>query len=141
MAIPGWLQTSYAVLLVAVPFVGSHLHFYAVWPPWDTVVHFYSGFLVAWVVLFALRTAVHRTGTPLPTWARAALTLTSGVFGAVLWEISEFTSDLVIGTNAQLTNEDTMVDLIAGTVSAALVACWVAVRGESPSPHTGGRRR
>ena len=58
---------------------------------------------------------------------------------AVLWEISEFTADLVIGTTAQRSNTDTMVDLVAGTSAALLVAVPLLLqrrRGTSADPGT-----
>lgn len=120
--IPGWLQALYAVLLLTGPFIGSHLHFYAVWGPWDTVVHFYSGFLIALGAVYALGIAYRRAGFVTPPWFEALVVTAFSGFVALLWEVSEFTADAVIGTSAQRSNHDTMVDLIAGTGSALLVA-------------------
>lgn len=137
--IPRWLQGLYALLLLSGPFLGSHLHFYAVWGAWDTVVHFYSGILIALGAVFALRVASRRSDLTAPPWFEAVIVIAVSALVAVLWEISEFTADLVIGTTAQRNNTDTMVDLVAGTSAALLVAVPLLLqrrRGTSADPGT-----
>ena len=98
------------------------LAFFAIWTPWDTVVHFYSGFVVAPGIVFALGITGRRYGFSMPPWLAAVMVVAFSGFVALLWEIAEFASDAVLGTEAQITNFDTMTDLIAGTASAIIVA-------------------
>ncbi|GAA4284163.1 hypothetical protein GCM10022261_16940 [Brevibacterium daeguense] len=120
--IPLRLQLLYALLLLSGPFFGSHLHFYAVWSPWDTVVHFFSGFLIALAAVFALGVTIRRYRLVLPVWFEAAVVISVSASVAMLWEFAEFFADLTIGTSSQLTNTDTMTDMVVGTLSAVIVA-------------------
>lgn len=122
LRIPFGLQLLYALLLLGGPFLGSYLHLYAAWPQWDTVIHFYSGFVIALGAVFAFGIVEQWYHRVLPAWLEAVLIVSVSTFVAVLWEIAEFVSDLTIGTSAQVTNEDTMLDLIAGTVAPVIAA-------------------
>ena len=134
--IPARLQGLYAVLLLGGPYLGSQLGFYAIWTPWDTLVHFYSGFVVALGIVFALGITGRRYGFSMPPWLAAVMIVAFSGFVALLWEIAEFASDAVLGTEAQITNFDTMTDLIAGTGSAIIVAAMLFLvqhRGRFPA--------
>lgn len=120
--IPASLQLSYAVLLLGGPYLGSHLDFYAVWPPWDTVVHFYSGVPIAFGAIFAWGLAAHRYRFRAPAWLEATAIVSFGTFIGVLWEVCEFASDILIGTIAQESNFDTMTDLIGNMLSPIIIA-------------------
>lgn len=125
---PTLLVVLYALLLLGGPYLGSHLHFYGVVTVWDTVVHFYSGVPIALAAYFALDVLADRGGFTLPAWFEAIVVVAFSGFVALLWEMSEFASDLVIGTTAQNSNWDTMTDLVAGTGAAVLVVVVMLVR-------------
>jgi hypothetical protein len=55
-------------------------------------------------------------------WGIAVATFSFGVAVAGLWEIVEFASDELVGSELQLSNTDTVTDLIAGTVGSVLGA-------------------
>ena len=120
--IPARLLVLYTLLLVGGPYLGTHLDLYSVWAPWDTAVHFYSGFVVGLGAVFVLGVTALRYGLDLPPWFEAVFVLAAGTTVAVLWEVAEFAADALIGTEAQQDNLDTMQDLVAGGTSAALVA-------------------
>lgn len=120
--IPVPLMLMYAGLLLSGPYLGTYLDFYGFWPPWDTAVHFISGFPIALGTVFAIGVSVHRYSLRLPPWMEAVMVFTAGVTVAVLWECAEFVSDIVVGTEAQYDNLDTMQDLIGGALSPAMVA-------------------
>lgn len=120
--IPARLILLYAALLLGGPYLGSHLDFYAVWSPWDTVVHFYSGLPIAFGTVFVLGITAHRYSQDLPAWLEAVFVVSVGTTLAVLWEVAEFIADHTIGTIAQEDNFDTMTDLIGGVLSPAIVA-------------------
>lgn len=130
--IPVHIQLLYAVLLFTGGYMGSYSRFYDVWEPWDTVVHFYSGIMIALWADDILRTAMRKEGFSLPRWLHATVITSFSALVAMLWEIGEFTADQVMGSNAQIDNYDTMIDMITGTVSAlgvAVVAAWGFSRG------------
>lgn len=128
VAIPLHLHTLYGLLLLSGGYIGSYLHFYGVWYPWDTVVHFYSGFVIALAANFALRIIMERYSFTLPAWVHGVILTSLGITGAFLWEVGEFVRDLMVGGNAQVDNQDTMTDMIAGTIAALIVAVLVSRR-------------
>lgn len=126
--IPLYLQVLYGMLLLSGGYIGSYLHFYGVWYPWDTVVHFYSGFVIALGAHYALRVIMRRYRFTMPAWFHGVILTCVGMSGAFLWEVGEFVRDLVVGGNAQVDNQDTMSDMIAGTIAALIVAVLVSRR-------------
>lgn len=126
-SIPMTLQLLYAVLLFGGAFLGTYLHVYGVWTPWDTVVHFFSGILIALGADHAWRILSRRHGFVLPTWLWGLAIVSFSAFIAFLWEVAEFVTDLVSDSNAQVNNVDTMTDMIAGTTSALIVVVVLAL--------------
>lgn len=65
-------------------------------------------------------------------WTLGVLTAAFGIALAGLWEICEWTSDELLGTDMSLSNDDTVTDLIFGTVGSmaggVLMVLW-ATRG------------
>lgn len=121
--IPGTIQAQYALLLLAGPYIGGQLRVYATWPPWDTVVHFYSGFLISFAAVFALGVTIRRYRLSLPPWLEAVLIISVKGLIAVLWEIAEFIYDQLLDIPlAQIDNFDTMTDMIAGLIPGFLIA-------------------
>ena len=120
--IPMYLQLLYAVLIFTGGFMGSYLRFYDVWEPWDTVVHFYSGIMIALWVDFILRAVMRKHRFEMPRWLHAVVITSFSALVAMLWEIGEFTADQMTGSRAQIDNYDTMIDMITGTLSALIVA-------------------
>lgn len=120
--IPGTLLTMYALILLGAPWAGTTLDLYGLWSPWDTVVHFFSGIPIGlgWLLVFGV--TARRSRLVLPPWLEALVITALGAFTAVLWEVSEYTSDQTIGTQAQFNNQDTMVDMMVGTLGGLLVA-------------------
>lgn len=135
VAIPLHLQVLYGLLLLSGGYIGSYLHFYGVWYPWDTVVHFYSGFVIALAAHFALRVIMERYKFTLPGWVHGVILTAIGVTGAFLWEVGEFVRDLLVGGDAQVDNQDTMTDMIAGTIAALIVAVLVSRRSSQRMVH------
>lgn len=120
--LPASLQTQYSVLLIAGPYAGEHLGLYHAWGPWDKWVHFYSGFFIAFGIVFALGAVLRRYSLMLPPWLEAVIVITTKASIALLWEVAEFIWDLIFGTTAQDHNFDTMTDMILGTTPGVLIA-------------------
>ena len=93
----------------------------------DTVVHFFSGILIALGADHAWRILSRRHGFVLPTWLWGLAIVSFSAFIAFLWEVAEFITDLVSDSNAQVNNLDTMTDMIAGTTSALIVVVVLAL--------------
>ncbi len=135
--LPRALQLHYLIFIVAGPFMGSALHVYWVIADWDTLVHFDSGILIAWLGMLWLRRVEERLEVSLPTWfGLLVIQLTAMAFAAA-WEICEFASDSVLGTKAQLGSlDDTMGDIMAGTLGGlfAITLLLILRRPRSVAP-------
>jgi len=101
---------------------------YEAFPPLDTPMHLLGGLAIAFFLWTAYSIAARSgaLGQPNST-AIAALTLTSTVASAVLWEFAEYLSDRYLGTNTQKGLEDTLLDLLLGLVGGAIFvgAAWI----------------
>lgn len=113
------LHAAYAVFIAAGPLAGSAMNLYSALPGWDKVVHFYSGILIGWAVLFALGRLgiVDRERFPIVAFIVQCAVMAS----AAGWEICEFISDHLLGTRAQHDNLDTMTDIISATVGGIVM--------------------
>lgn len=118
-AIPRFLHGAYMLFLTAGPLAGSSLTVYLLLPGWDKVVHFYSGVLVGWGMLFALARLgiLARHGFPVVAFIVQCAVMAS----AAGWEICEFAADHLLGAHAQLNNLDTMTDIISGTLGGVVM--------------------
>lgn len=107
--------------------VGSVLNVYRLWGPYDKIVHFLSGVLIAaagmvifWKIVEHQRMDKHQ---------KKKLTGVSSLFaflaagaGAGIWEITEFTIDIIVSGGMQRGMVDTITDMIAGTLGGLLFA-------------------
>lgn len=112
---------------------GEALGLYDAWKPYDNVVHFIVPMLTSQVAYISLArlevlpdmreefTQRHYTGIWLITFAL-------GVAIGGLWEILEWSSDGLFGSNLSMSNDDTAGDLIADSLGAAagglLLVAW-----------------
>jgi hypothetical protein len=122
LRVPASLQWQYAVLLLAGPYVGEHWGLYHLWDPWDKWVHLYSGFFIAFAIVFALGVTLRRYRLDLPPWVEAVIIISVKASVALLWEVAEFFWDMIFDTTAQDHNFDTMTDMMLGSAPGILVA-------------------
>lgn len=120
--VPLNLQTQYGMLIISGPYLGGYWGWYQSWPPWDTIVHFYSGFFISFALVVALGKTIHTYQLNFPVWLEMVALITVKAFIALLWEIAEFVFDLMFGTSAQGDNFDTMTDMIAALIPSMLIA-------------------
>ncbi|WP_243075886.1 hypothetical protein [Microbacterium sp. SS28] len=141
-SLPRVLQLTYLTFIAASSFAGSALQVYWNFPPWDFIVHAYSGLMLAWLGMLLLRRVEERIGVGLPVWFSCTVMLLFAMAGAAAWELSEFGSDIIIGTAAQHSNEDSMTDMLAGTLGGAIAILIALVlrRPESLAPESLLRR-
>ena len=127
--VPPAFQLVGAVFVFCAIFLGTTLGFYGRFLWWDTALHTVSGFMLG-IVGFIVAFLVNGTDRR-PDGMRISLLV--ALFGfmfavtlGVFREIYEFVADsLIPGLDMQVVETgptDTMVDLIAGTVGAAVVA-------------------
>jgi len=121
--LPTHLTVQFGCFVAAGPYAGAAFGLYSVLPGWDKAVHADSGVLLASAGLALLPPGAR-------TWPRLLLVQACATALAATWEIVEFTSDTLFGTQAQHGNTDTMTDVIAGTAGAAatLVAVTLVAR-------------
>jgi hypothetical protein len=112
---------------------GEALGLYDAWKPYDNVVHFMVPMLCSQVVYIGLARIevlpdMREDFTPNRYAGIFTVTMALGVAVGAIWEIFEYTSDSVFGSNLQLSNRDTVGDLIADTLGSAtggiLLVAW-----------------
>lgn len=114
--------------LVGSQYLGSYLGFYGIFSWWDVMLHFVSGILIAYWGLI-LWQYVDVSYKPLEDlFISIWISILAGVSSAGLWEITEYLGDRYLGTYAQLGSlNDTMLDIICGTIGAGLFALYIGV--------------
>ena len=119
-------------LLVAVSLylhVMGHVagYYVSLAPYYDKLTHLVSSVTIAFLVLFLVVLAGHRGDIRLTRTVTAVFILVSTLAAGAAWEIYEFAVDQVFGTNLQLGNTDTMVDLIMDLIGGAIVTVFAAI--------------
>jgi len=99
------------IFVIAAASVGSGMNMYTHWPFYDLLIHYLSGVVLAaggWQLMknkyFALSFS----------WA-----------GAGLWEIFEYSCDVLLSAGMQGATTDTMTDMIAGFLGGLT---WLAIK-------------
>jgi hypothetical protein len=140
-------ETAMAILRSAVwpPVVVFGLHVaasqaldaYARWPWLDVPMHLLGGAAIARFFARALEVLSHSNSAACVDGRVAALLVFAlTCSAAVFWEFAEFVSDRVAGTSAQVSLEDTLLDLLLGIVggTAYLAGSTLARRRASDDP-------
>ena len=131
--LPRALQLHYLIFITLGPYAGSALNVYVAIADWDTLIHFDSGVMLAWLGMLWVRRMEERVNAPFPAWfGLAVIQLTAMAFAAA-WEICEFASDRLIGTVAQGGLDDTMADIMAGTMGGLFAIALLLILGRPRS--------
>jgi hypothetical protein len=129
---------------------GEALGLYDLWKPYENVVHFIVPMLCSQVAYIALARIevlpdMREDFVPHQYAGIFTITLALGVAIGGIWEILEWLSDGVFGSNLQLSNDDTVGDLISDTLGAAsggaLLVCWTKYGWGSVRRVSGENRR
>lgn len=109
--------------------VGSVLNLYRSVGPYDKIVHFFSGILLAWLAAVLLSRIFDKAVASVKNNKLYMLLQCGFAFffssaGAGIWEIFEFTTDRLTGGEMQRGMVDTVTDIIAGN-TGALTYCVI----------------
>ena len=119
--IPFQLDAAIVVFIFCTLFLGSLANFYEMYPWWDKLLHFLSGFLIAigaLVVIYILREKPNAK-LKLNAFFASVFAVCFSSALSVVWEIYEFTADRLFGFNMQRDGlNDTMSDLILNLVAS-----------------------
>ncbi len=135
--IPSKMIIIYALFLYCAIYLGEVRSFYYDVPHWDTILHAFSGAMLG-ALGFSFISFLNKTeNVPInlsPIFV-AVFTLCFAVTLGVIWEIYEFSADIVLGTNMQKFSleggealigqdalKDTMKDLIVDTIGAFVMS-------------------
>ena len=114
--------------------LGSIIDLYRFVGPYDKIVHFISGFLLAAFGMFIIEKLLKRTSKVedlkpfvIPMIFTACM-FSSG--GAGLWEFFEFLADKIAGGGMQRGMVDTVTDMIAGNIGALVYGVVIYFRSK-----------
>lgn len=104
--------------------MGSVLDLYRSFGPYDKIVHFFSGILLATLGMMIITYLLKRFGQ-VEEGQMVKMIVPAVIFafffssaGAGIWEIFEFTADKLAGGGMQRGMVDTVTDMIAGNIGA-----------------------
>ena len=114
--------------------VGSVLNFYRSVGPYDKIVHFFSGILIAafgYMIIWKLidKNKINKNEYSKLNEITIAFAVLSAGAGAGIWEIMEFTMDIIASGTMQRGMVDTITDMIAGDIGGicyGLVMIYIA---------------
>jgi len=92
-------------------------------PHYDTLTHFVSSFLVAFiafVIIYILDE--YWDGLMMDKYAMAFVVIMTTVAMGVVWEFNEWMTDIIFGTNEQWGYSDTLKDLFIDTLAGIIMA-------------------
>ncbi|WDH76631.1 MULTISPECIES: hypothetical protein [Exiguobacterium] len=121
----GKMKVAYILFLFASQYLGSIVGLYGNgW--WDTFLHLLSGIFLAFLGFDFFSRLDDDLRTEIPKRFLFVYIVVFSMAGAALWEMYEFTSDVFLNTTMQGNgNDDTMVDIIAGSIGGVLAAFFV----------------
>ena len=114
--------------------MGSVLNLYRSFGPYDKIVHFGSGMLLAtlgmMIILYLFKRFGHAEEALLAKLFVPAVCFAFffSSAGAGIWEIFEFTADRLAGGEMQRGMVDTVTDIIAGNLGALVYAVFLPIR-------------
>jgi hypothetical protein len=130
--LPRLYDLSFTVAMIFTGW-GEALGLYDAWKPYDNVVHFIVPMLCCQVAYIALARVevlpdMREDFTPRHYAGIFTITFALGVAIGGLWEIVEWASDGVFGSNLSMGNDDTVGDLISDSLGALagglLLVAW-----------------
>lgn len=137
LEIPSTMLVLYALFLYSAIYLGEVRSFYYNVPNWDTILHTFSGAMLG-ALGFSFITLLNRTDKVPVNLSPAFVAIFALCFAmslGVMWEVYEYSADLLMGTNmqkfgteagelflGQAALADTMKDLIVDAVGASVIS-------------------
>lgn len=119
------MKVAYILFLFASQYLGSIVGLYGNgW--WDTFLHLLSGIFLVFLGFDFFSRLDDDIRTEIPKRFLFVYIVVFSMAGAALWEMYELTSDVVLNTTMQGNgNDDTMVDIIVGSLGGILAGFFV----------------
>ncbi len=125
IVLPALLEVTFVLFVFAALFLGELNNFYDRFWWWDMFLHGLFGIIFGLLGFIALFTLFDQDRIRTSAFWVCFLSFCMALSLGALWEIGEFFSDIVFGTNLQKGITNTMIDLILDTLGAL----WVSVFG------------
>jgi len=111
------------VLALFLHIGGNVFNFYYVIPRYDDIAHFVSSSLVAFIA-FTIVYILDKywEGLHMDMYAMAYLVIVTTMAFGVVWEVFEWTADLITGGHEQWSLNDTMSDLVIDSIGGIVMA-------------------
>jgi glucose dehydrogenase len=122
LALPIEFHLVLVVFIYCTLFLGEVGNAYRRFWWWDMMLHASSGIVVGFVGFLMLYIPYVQKKLQMPNRLIAFFSFCMGLAAGAIWEIYEFTSDLLLHTSMQHGNGDTMHDLVTDAVGALLIS-------------------
>ncbi len=130
---PSFLEEIIIVFIFCSQWLGSYFRFYDIFSWWDILLHTASGFIISYCAVIILY-VFDREGTLLKSENYrfvALFTFIASTASACIWEIFEFTSDILLKTNTQHGSlQDTMTDMIVCVIGGLIFSLAIYISGK-----------
>lgn len=105
-------------------FLGKMYNIYAVFPWWDSFLHFISGIIVGFVGILVFKILVsEKIYFTLPPLVKSLISFLFAVTSSALWEVWEFAGDKLFGFDSQLNSlTDTMTDICVCILGGVIIS-------------------
>ncbi|SEC15674.1 hypothetical protein [Paenibacillus sp. GP183] len=126
------LRLSILLFIFVTMFLANEFGFYGIIPELDKIEHLFSGLILCFVGLLIYKKMLSKEESA-QSHPKIALwfSLFFSVAMAGCWEIYEYTTDHLFGLNSQRGSlDDTMLDIISGTIGAVLTTVYLAYKAK-----------
>ena len=118
-----WILDTLIAFALFLHIGGVVLNAYHIIPFYDTLTHFVSSILVAFLAFVSIYILdKYWKGLHMNKYAMAFIVIIFTMAMGVVWEFFEWTTDLLFGTNEQWGLHDTMKDLLIDTIAGIFIA-------------------
>jgi uncharacterized membrane protein YjdF len=126
------LRFSILFFIFVTMFLANEFGFYGIIPELDKIEHLFSGLILCFVGLLIYKKMLGKEeSTQLHPKIAIWFCLFFSVSMAGCWEIYEYITDHLFGLNSQRGSlDDTMQDIICGTIGAVLTSVYIAYKAK-----------
>ena len=118
-----WILDTLIAFALFLHIGGVVLNAYHIIPFYDTLTHFVSSIIVAFLAFVSIYILdKYWKGLHMNKYAMAFIVIIFTMAMGVVWEFFEWTTDLLFGTNEQWGLHDTMKDLLIDTIAGIFIA-------------------